>query len=182
MKFDVFERPNDPTAMRRRHFFAAHGPGPTRSRKAQGRVISAPKCAPCATISWRQAGASAQPAARRKSVDSWPCQAAPQTGASEPTHGSQGEGLGGGQGPLCTMGGVCCGVRGFIGAKGHLVWMPSWSARAPRAPTPSPTCDREGQNEGRGQSWGREGVLGGPEFPPRSANLPRTSPAPIPTT
>ena len=76
----------------------------------------------------------------------------PQRGANEPRPVLLGEGLGGGRGPFCSVGGMCCGLRGVIGAKGHLPWMPRWHAGASWAPTPSPTCDREGQNEGRGQS------------------------------
>ena len=75
----------------------------------------------------------------------------PQTGPSEPTPGSLAEGLGGGRRPFCTVGEMCCGVRGVIGAKGHLVWMPCWHAGASWAPTQSPACAREGRNGVRDQ-------------------------------
>jgi len=51
--------------------------------------------------------------------------------------------------------------------------------RAPRAPMPSPACARKGRNGVPDQLQGREGVLGGREGTPISANLPRFCPTPV---
>ena len=57
--------------------------------------------------------------------------------------------------------------------------LPPWCARAPRAPIPSPACAHMGRNGVSGQLQGREGVLGGREGTPISANPPQFCPAPI---
>ena len=103
----------------------------------------------------------------------------PQTGASEPTPGSLGEGLAGGRRLFCSVGGMCCEGRGLIGPKEHLVRLPPWCARAPQAPMPSPACARKGRNGVPDQLQGREGVLGGREGTPISANLPRFPTTPV---
>ena len=103
----------------------------------------------------------------------------PQTGASEPTPGSLGEGLAGGRQPFCSVGGMCYEARGLIGAKEHLVMLPPWCARAPRAPMPSPACARKGQNLVSDQLKGRERVLGGREGTPIPAKPPRFCPTPV---
>ena len=106
----------------------------------------------------------------------------PQTGASEPTPGSLGEGLAGGRRPCCSVGGMCCEGRGLIGAKEHLVMLPYWCARAPRAPMPSPACARKGRNGVSDPLQGREWVLGGRECTPIPANPPRSCPTPVSTS
>ena len=103
----------------------------------------------------------------------------PQTGASEPTPGSLGEGLAGGRRLFCSVGGMCCEGRGLIGPKEHLVRLPPWCARAPQAPMPSPACAHKGQKWVPGQLQSREGVLGGREGTPISANLPRFPTTPV---
>ena len=54
-----------------------------------------------------------------------------------------------------------------------------WCARAPQAPMPSPACARKGRNGVPDQLQSREGVLGGREGTPISANPPRFCPTPV---
>ena len=104
----------------------------------------------------------------------------PQMGASEPTPGSLGGGMAGGRRPFCSAGGMCCEGRGLFGAKEHLVMLPPWCARAPRAPSPSPACARKGRNGVPGQLQGREGVLGGREGTPYPQTRPDSALPPFP--
>ena len=55
----------------------------------------------------------------------------------------------------------------------------NWCGRAPRALMPSPACARKGRNRVPGQLQGREGVPGGREGTPISANPPRFCPTPV---
>ena len=55
----------------------------------------------------------------------------------------------------------------------------NWCGRAPRALMPSPACARKGRNRVPGQLQGREGVPGGGEGTPISANPPRFCPTPV---
>ena len=165
--------------MRRRPLYAECGPGPP--CKCTAKIDpSAPLRAAPAPVKhggglehWR----SKQRAKKRSTLD--PARRPRKRAPVSLRLGSLGEGLAGGWRPFCSVGGMCCEDRGLIGAKEHLVVLPPWCARAPRAQMPSPACARKGRNGVLSQLQGREGVLGGREGTPISANLPRFCPTPV---
>ena len=90
----------------------------------------------------------------------------PQTGSSEPTPGSLGEGLAGGRRPFCSAGGMCCEGRGLSGAEEHLVGVGLWCPpSAPQAPTGKCKVWPARENEAKEGSRQGRAVLGMRERP-----------------